>query len=77
MATLTISVSDELLNAFRAKYPGAHAEEALTAMMIDLVQNDPYSADAHAEDERRYQDYLRTGKSLSTAEVLGTLTRRG
>ncbi len=52
MATLQLDVSDQLLAAFEAKYPPEERAEALTYALIDLVQDDPYSPEAFAEDER-------------------------
>lgn len=52
MATLTIAVSDFWLSEFEARYSSEERDEVLAAALLDLVQDDPYSPEALAEDER-------------------------
>ncbi|WP_029891521.1 hypothetical protein [Polycyclovorans algicola] len=73
MATLTLTLSDELLKAFEDKYPAAQRDEVLAHALIDLVQDDPYSETAFAEDERRYQRYVETGHHFTTEQVMSRL----
>ena len=56
MATLQLDVSDQLLAAFEAKFPPEDRAEALTHALIDLVQDDPYSDAAYAEDEQAFAE---------------------
>jgi predicted transcriptional regulator len=73
MATLTVKLSDDLLKAFEAKYPPEQRDEVLVGALIELVQDDPYSEAAFAEDERRYQHYLATGRYYTTEQVMERL----
>ena len=61
MATLQVTVSDQWLEAFQSKYLPEQRTDVLTSALIELVQDDPYTPEALAEDERRFQDVLLNG----------------
>ncbi len=73
MATLNISVSDALLSAFEQKYPPEARRDALIGALIELVQDDPYSPEAYAEDERRYQESVRDDSFVPHEDVMAKL----
>lgn len=73
MTKVQFSIPDDLFVAFNTKYPEASREAVFTELMRQLVEPSPYSEEAFAEDERRYQNYLDTGEALSTEQVLAQL----
>lgn len=73
MATITFNVAENWLAEFHARFPPEEREDALTTAFLGLLQDDPYSAKAYAEDERRWQNYEATGEGLSTEQVIERL----
>ena len=72
MVTVSFSISDALFAAFREKFPLESHEEVLTHALIDLVQDDPYSPEAFAEDERRLKA-IADGEFMTTDDVMSSL----
>jgi len=77
MMTVSFTVSDELYAAFQQKFPvESQAAEALKGALIGLVQDDPYSPAAYAEDERRYQDAVQNNSFVAHEDVMAKLDQQ-
>ena len=72
MATLQVSVPDDWLAEFESKFSPEQRAEMLVGALIGLVQEDPYSAEALAQDEAAYQAAL-AGDFLTHEDVMASL----
>lgn len=68
MATVSFDVSERSLAEFNARFPPEAREKILKIAFDSLLQDDPRSALAFAEDDRRYED-TRAGRGVPHERV--------
>lgn len=76
MATMQISIPDEVLSAFSSRYPNRPLDAVMEELMRERIAPSPYSPEAFAEDEAAYQRHLTGKDGHSTEDVFAAMEQQ-